>query len=60
MTDRAGLFVARVAALKSIPEGVTTWEIMNSYNELVTEARALVSVIAFDAPRDYGDEASGC
>jgi hypothetical protein len=41
MSDRADLFVARVARLKSIPEGVCTWEILNSYNELVSEARAI-------------------
>jgi hypothetical protein len=44
MSDRADLFVARVARLKSIPEGVCTSEILNSYNELVSEARAIISV----------------
>ena len=41
---KADAFVRRVAALKSIPEGATASEILNSYNEIISEARQLLRV----------------
>lgn len=41
---KADSFVRRVAALKSIPEGATASEIVNSYNEIISEARQLLRV----------------
>lgn len=35
-------FVARVARLKSIAEDPTAAEVLNSYNELVIEARQII------------------
>ena len=35
-------FVRRVAKLKSIPEGASAFEILNSYNEVVSEARRIM------------------
>jgi hypothetical protein len=37
-------FIKRVAALKSIAEGAETYNILNSYNELVSEARRLLDL----------------
>lgn len=35
-------FVRRAAKLRSIPEGATALEILNSYNEIVSEARRIM------------------
>lgn len=39
--ERDAAFVRRVASLKSIADGATASEILNSYNEIVSEARQL-------------------
>jgi hypothetical protein len=43
MSERPEMaFLRRVAKLKSIPEGATAFDILNSYTEIITEARKLM------------------